>query len=219
MSKTYIIVPVYNGEQYIDSFLNQIDEKWRNKLIFVNDGSRDKTDKILKKNNVIMVSHESNIGKGAAINSGSKWITDHGGNSAITIDIDLQHPLELLDKFNHIPKKTIMLGYRNNRKSMPVLRKISNFITSLLISVRSGNVIKDSQCGYRAFNMDIFNWVSCQENGFQYESEFLIKSSLLGWKIDHINIPTIYENQPSAMNHFKDTFLFIKLWFKSFLWT
>ncbi|MCH7733284.1 MAG: glycosyltransferase family 2 protein [Candidatus Marinimicrobia bacterium] len=219
MSNTYIIVPVYNGEQYIESFLAQIDDKWRKKLIFVNDGSGDKSEEILNEKNVIVINHELNKGKGAAIKSASQWVKNHGGDSVITIDIDLQHPLELLSKFSHIPKETIVLGYRNDRKSMPVLRKFSNFMTSLLISVRTGTVIKDSQCGYRAFNMDIFNRVSCEENGFHYESEFLIKSSLIGWKINHINIPTIYENQPSAMNHFSDTMKFIKLWFKSFLWT
>lgn len=219
MSKTYIIVPVYNGEQYIESFLAQIDDKWRNRLIFVNDGSWDKSEEILNAKNVIVINHELNKGKGAAIKSGLQWIKNHDGDSVITIDIDLQHPLELLEKFSHIPRETIVLGYRNNRTSMPVLRKFSNFMTSLLISLRSGNVIKDSQCGYRAFNMDKFNRVSCEENGFQYESEFLIRSSLIGWKINHINIPTIYENQPSAMNNFSDTMAFIKLWFKSFLWT
>ncbi len=218
MSKTYIIVPVYNGEQYIESFLDQIGDKWRKKLIFVNDGSRDKSEKILNEKNVVVINHEFNKGKGAAIKSALQWIKSHDGNSVITIDIDLQHPPELLNEFSHIPKNTIVLGYRNDRKSMPVLRKFSNFMTSLLISVRSGNVIKDSQCGYRSFNLDILKYVSCEENGFHYESEFLIKSSLIGWKINHINIPTIYENQPSAMNHFSDTIKFIKLWFKSFLW-
>ncbi len=219
MSETYIIVPVYNGEQYIELFLDQIDDKYRKKLIFINDGSGDRSGEILNEKNVIVINHESNKGKGAAIKSALGWIKNHGGNSVITIDIDFQHPLELLSKFSHIPKETIVLGYRKDRKSMPVLRKFSNFMTSLLVSVRSGNVIKDSQCGYRAFDMDIFKRVSCEENGFHYESEFLIKSSLIGWKINHINIQTIYENQPSAMNHFSDTIKFIKLWFKSFLWT
>lgn len=219
MSETYIIVPVYNGEQYIELFLDQIDDKYRKKLVFINDGSEDRSGEIFNEKNVIVINHESNKGKGAAIKSALGWIKNHGGNSVITIDIDFQHPLELLSKFSHIPKETILLGYRKDRKSMPVLRKFSNFMTSLLVSVRSGNVIKDSQCGYRAFDMDIFKRVSCEENGFHYESEFLIKSLLIGWKINHINIQTIYENQPSAMNHFSDTIKFIKLWFKSFLWT
>ena len=69
MSKPYIIVPVYNGEQYIESFLAQIDHKWRKNLIFVNDGSGDKSEEILNENNVCVINQEINKGKGAEIKS------------------------------------------------------------------------------------------------------------------------------------------------------
>ncbi|MFQ5454047.1 MAG: glycosyltransferase family 2 protein [Fidelibacterota bacterium] len=219
MSRTFIIVPVFNGQQYIETFIERIDHKWREDLIFINDGSNDKSEEIFNKNNFFVITHKTNQGKGSSIKSGCNIIKKRKGDSVITIDIDLQHPPELLNIFNHIPEKTILLGYRFNRKSMPLLRQFSNFMTSLLISVRSGNVIKDSQCGYRAFKSDILHQLTCNENGFHYESEFLIKSSLIGWKINHIKIPTIYQDQPSAMNHFSDTIKFIKLWFKSFFWT
>jgi len=219
MSLPYVIVPVYNGALYIDEFLDKLSHEWISQLIFVDDGSNDASCKLLLKHGVNVITHRENLGKGASIQSAINWIKDHGGKSAITIDIDLQHPPELLNKFSDIPNKTILLGYRFNRKSMPLSRQFSNFITSLLISVRSGNVIKDSQCGYRGFKINIFDQITCFENGFHFESELLMKASLAGLKVNHVNIPTIYGSQVSAMNHVSDSLKFIKMWFQSFLWT
>ncbi len=219
MTEPYIIVPVFNGEKYIESFIERVDHKWQNNLIFVNDGSNDNSEEILNNKNLFVVNHKTNQGKGGAIKSAFNIIRRQNGDSVITIDIDLQHPPELLNKFSDIPNKTILLGYRFNRKSMPVLRKFSNFMTSLLISVRSGNVIKDSQCGYRGFKINIFDQITCFENGFHFESELLMKASLAGLKVNHVNIPTIYGSQVSAMNHVSDSLKFIKMWFQSFLWT
>ncbi len=218
MSSTFIIVPVYNGEKYIRTFIANVDSKLLKKFVFVNDGSTDETVDILKKNNMHVLHHAVNRGKGAAIKTALRWIKDNNGSSAITIDIDLQHPLELIDQFSQIPDGKILIGYRTQRRVMPFLRQCSNFITSLLISVRSGQVIKDSQCGYRSFHVGIFDQINCIENGFHFESEFLIKSSIIGQRVEHISIPAIYNDQPSAMKHMKDTYKFIKMWFISFFW-
>ena len=51
------------------------------------------------------------------------------------------------------------------------------------------------------------------------ESEFLIKSTILGVPINHIEIPTIYNESKSSMNYVPDLMKFISLWIKSFLWT
>ena len=215
----YIIVPVYNGSASLHGFLERINRKWMKQLVFVDDGSADNIFEQLKNINCKSLKHAQNLGKGAAIMTAVDWIVNNGGESAITIDIDLQHPPEFLDTYCQIPNETILLGYRNNRQKMPLLRQFSNFITSLLISIRSCAVIKDSQCGYRSFNTNIFSKIQCYEKGFQFESEFLIKASIVGWKINHISIPTIYNGEPSAMRIVGDTVKFIKMWFMSFLWT
>lgn len=219
MSLPYVIVPIYNGESSINDFINRLDEKWNNQLVFVDDGSIDNTFDLLMRKNVRLLKHEKNLGKGAAIQTAVDWIRNEGLDQAITIDIDLQHPPELLDEFIHVPNNTILLGYRFNRQNMPLLRKLSNFLTSLLISIRSCSVIKDSQCGYRSFKTHIFENIECFEQGFHFESEFLIKSVLAGWKIKHIPIPTIYEGQRSAMKNIKDTIKFVNMWLKSYFWT
>ncbi|MAD52288.1 MAG: hypothetical protein CMF79_06920 [Candidatus Marinimicrobia bacterium] len=219
MSLPYIIVPVFNGSSPLNNFLTRINDSWLDQLVFIDDGSSDDTIEKLKELDVRYLQHDKNLGKGAAIQTAMDWILQKGGDSAVTMDIDLQHPPELLDNFSQMPEKTILLGYRNNRRNMPLTRQFSNFITSLLVSIRSNSVIKDSQCGYRSFQTYIFSDIDCFEQGFQFESEFLIKASIAGWKVQHVPIPTIYNNQPSAMRNVRDTVKFIKMCLKSFFWT
>ncbi|MBC8321984.1 MAG: glycosyltransferase family 2 protein [Candidatus Marinimicrobia bacterium] len=219
MSRPYIIVPVFNGSSPLNNFMTRINDSWLDRLVFVDDGSSDDTLEKLKNLNVTFLQHSKNLGKGAAIQTAMDWILQKGGDRAVTMDIDLQHPPELLNNFSQIPEKTILLGYRNNRRNMPLARQFSNFITSLLVSIRSCSVIKDSQCGYRSFQTNIFSDIQCVEHGFQFESEFLIKASIAGWKVQHVTIPTIYSNEPSAMRNVRDTVKFVNMWLRSFFWT
>ncbi len=219
MSLPYIIVPIYNGAGSLKDFFNRIHNKWLGKLIFVDDGCTDDTSEKLKLYPIKSFKHVENRGKGAAIQTAMSWIVKNEEEHVVTIDIDLQHPPELLDNFTLIPNETILLGYRNDRRNMPLTRQLSNFITSLLISIRTCAVIKDSQCGYRSFQTKIFNKIQCIEEGFQFESEFLIKAALAGWKVQHVPIPTIYGNESSAMRNVKDTIKFINMWLKSYFWT
>lgn len=216
MSNFHVIVPVFNGENEIPLFLEKIDHSIIKRMLFVDDGSLDNTGELLRNSGTKLLSHEKNKGKGAAIKTAMQCI--HKNEIVITLDIDLQHPPEYISEFLIKSDRVINLGYRIDRKNMPVMRQLSNYITSLLISIRTGQVIRDSQCGYRSFDSSIFDRFVCNENGFQFESEFLIKAALSGHKVEHIPIPTIYGDQSSAMNYFKDTYKFIKMWFSSFFW-
>ena len=56
-------------------------------------------------------------------------------------------------------------------------------------------------------------------NGFQFDSEMLIKAAIIDSKVEHIRVPTIYDDQGSAMNNFTDTIKFIRMWIMSYFWT
>ena len=103
MKKITIIVPCYNEEAVLDSFYKEI-KKWFNpnyemNLLFVNDGSRDKTLEIIKKfakedNTVKYISFSRNFGKEAAMQAGLEKSKDK--DAVIIMDADLQHPPHLI---------------------------------------------------------------------------------------------------------------------------
>ncbi len=216
-----IIVPVYNGESYVEPFLQHFPAEYFPDLVFINDGSTDRTMELLSSagKGYTVISHDRNYGKGKALLTGIDHALSRGKTTIVTLDIDLQHQPELIPEFTTCSRHEIRLGYRKNRKGMPIHRQISNFLTSLLLTIRSNHVIKDSQCGYRSFPAQVRDDFPLWERGFQLESEILIRGCLLGYRITHIEIPTIYNREPSGMHPLRDTLKFIYLWFRSFLWT
>lgn len=214
-----IIFPLYNEEKSLKYLIPHLENINKNRVVFINDGSKDKTKDIIEKHRYSIININPNQGKGNAISAGTGYALKQKNNWIITIDGDLQHPPEMIPEFDDDGKIEIKLGWRKNKDTMPIFRKFSNIVTSLLLSIRSNTLIKDSQCGYRGFPANIYIQCKNREPGFHMESEFLIKASLLGVPIKHIEIPTIYNDSESSMNYFPDLIKFISLWFKSFLWT
>ena len=71
--------------------------------------------------------------------------------------------------------------------------------------------IHDSQCGYRLYDVNIFNNFKSYENGYLFESEILINCINKDEQLGYVNINTIYGNSISNINTIKDTLNFIKL--------
>jgi len=213
-----IIVPLYNGAGYIEQFYRLIPAKFRAKLLFVDDGSTDTSREILVRKNLNFISHPVNRGKGAALITGANYAAMNGIENMIIMDIDLQHPPELTGRFTSFGNNLIQIAYRRQRKTMPIQRKISNFLTSLFISVRTNTVIKDSQCGFRAYPTGLAQDLEISAGGFQYESEILMRAALKGYRIVHREIPVVYDAEPTQMNNVTDTLKFMNLWFRSFFW-
>lgn len=216
--KFRMVVPVYNGLQDLDMFVERVPKPLRRLLLFIDDGSTDGTGNWLEKSGYEYIKHAVNRGKGAAILSGMKRAADEGKEFIITLDVDLQHPPENLPEFISYPENVFVCGNRKPRRNMPLQRKMSNYITSLLLTVRCNHVIRDSQCGYRRIPLSLLNRLTFEETGFQLESEILVKACLAGMRLEHIRIPTIYTGSRSAIHPLKDTLRFIELWFRSFLW-
>ena len=108
MKKISIITPVYNEEANVPVFYEQVKKvisplsaKYDFEIIFVNDGSKDKTAEIIKKlsvsdTKVKYLEFSRNFGKEIATTAG---FNNAKGDCAILLDADLQHPIELIPKF------------------------------------------------------------------------------------------------------------------------
>ncbi len=104
MKKISIIIPAYNEEEslpYLRERLDKLMEDMPNyefEILFVNDGSKDKTLEIIKQyrnedNRYCYVNFSRNFGKEIAMIAGLDYIT---GDCAIFMDADLQDPPELI---------------------------------------------------------------------------------------------------------------------------
>jgi len=210
---------VFNGASTLPQLIKELSQIGLSNICFVDDGSEDDTTKILTNNSINYLSHSCNLGKGAAIKTAAAWAIRRGYTWIITLDADLQHPPASVDFFiNKRSNNTILVGNRREHSPMPFFRIISNKFSSLLLSIRSNTPLRDSQCGFRLIPLKLFTELKLFQNGFQFESELLIKAALSGYRVDHIEIPTLYGNEKSAMRNFRDTLKFAAMYCHSFLW-
>ena len=105
MKKVSVVIPMYYEQEVVDvcykrvkKVLEELKEKYEHEIIFINDGSKDKTLDILQDiakvdKNVKIISFSRNFGHQAAVTAGLKYVT---GDAIIIIDADLQDPPELI---------------------------------------------------------------------------------------------------------------------------
>jgi hypothetical protein len=113
----------------------------------------------------------------------------------------------------------IIIGTRErNLKNMPFARWLINNLSSVIVSVLSGQSIRDSQSGYRLISTQVLKNVKLESKKYDLEPEILIKASRKGFKIDEVYIRTIYTGGKSFINPLVDTGRFIKLMWRSLWW-
>lgn len=207
MQKVSIVIPIYNEEKRLSNSLNiiknftKIKSKNSFEFIFVNDGSSDKTDKILKKflelnSNKIRIryiSYSTNKGKGFAVKTGvlaskNPWI--------LTCDADfsvLPDQLNTWFKHNLIKKSdTAYYGSRIHKDSKIkalFLRKFIGNILNIILTLLFKIKLSDTQCGFKVFNSKyakkVFKKLNCYGYAYDVEITLLLKK----FKIDIKELP------------------------------
>jgi glycosyltransferase involved in cell wall biosynthesis len=198
MKKIAIIIPCYNEEEVLSFFYEEVKKHFLSeydfKLVFVDDGSRDKTlEKIKalseKDENVKYLSFSRNFGKEAAMFAGLEAAKKLNVDAAILIDADLQDPPSLIPEmlryysegYKHIYTK------HKTRKGEPFLKTIFAMMFYKTYSKLTGNqnmtrgardfclldrdVIEAflSVKDYRRFTKGIFTWVGFEKKCIEFD--------------------------------------------------
>ena len=193
MNKTLsIIIPAYNEEARIGKTIREIllyieTEKPGTELIIVDDGSLDATTETSKKvcaefpnikTNVIR--YDNNRGKGFAVKTG---LCSAEGEIALFSDADLSTPIEELPKLVEPIEKgefDLTFGSRALDRSLigthqPWRREQGGKVFNLFVRKITGLPFWDTQCGFKAFNMEKFRPLLdvMQIDRFGFDVEFL----------------------------------------------
>ena len=215
-SKICAVIPFYNEKPFI---LNVVLDtlKYVDKIFAVNDGSEDGSEKLIQDlENVNLLDLLSNYGKGKALQVGFDECLKNEFDIIVTLDGDNQHEAKyipvLIEKLKVFD---IVIGNRlTNTRSMPLQRILSNRITSFFLTLKTGQNVLDSQCGFRAYKKEVLQNVRTKCVRYEAESEILIYAARKGYKIGFVNIPTIYGDEKSKMNPIRAISGFIKVLLK-----
>lgn len=215
-----VVIPAFNAEKTIGSLIKEIDTQGfvSENIIVVDDGSVDRTSEIADRFRVTLIIHERNVGKGAALKHGFQVALEKCIDRVFTLDADGQHRVSEMKRFlQHRDKFDLMVGFRQNMRGMPILRRLVNRITSLVVSLLAGVHLVDVQCGFRLIDLALCKRICLRTNNYQTESEMVVKAARLKSRIGSIPITTVYNNEKSHIKPVVDTLRFLRMAL-GFLW-
>ncbi|MCX6789498.1 MAG: glycosyltransferase family 2 protein [Candidatus Gribaldobacteria bacterium] len=163
-----IIVPVFNEQENISLIYERLvkvvgglAEQYQAEIIFVDDGSADKSPQILEEladqdQRVKLLQFSRNFGKEIAISAG---LFIARGEAAIMIDADLQHPPELLGQF--IKKwedgAEVVIGIREKNKNEGLVKKVGSFCFYKIMNIIGETKIIPRATDYRLLDRKVID--------------------------------------------------------------
>ena len=196
--KVSIVIPCFNEEATILEIINAV----RNssieckQIIVVDDGSTDKTREILKlfhdKDQIEVIYHDKNKGKGAALKTG---FAAANGDICVVQDADLEydpHELPLLIQPIIDGKADVVFGsrFQSGRPHRVVYfwHRIGNGFLTLLSNIFTDLNLTDMETCYKAFKREIIQSIEIQEDRFGFEPEVTAKIARQNLRIYEIGI-------------------------------
>ncbi|MFG0331144.1 MAG: glycosyltransferase family 2 protein [Phycisphaerales bacterium] len=206
MSRTYIVIPVYNEAPTIDLALDRVERavganRLTAHLILVDDASTDETRAQLEarrfETEVTILRHEVNRGKGAALRSGIDAVL---ADPAMTLDdivlvqdADLEYdPADypaLLAPFQDATVRVVygarFGAHRESRRFVERLHAWGNRCLTELSNLATGYDLADMECGYKLIRVDALRRVRPQlsEDRFGVEPQLTAALARLGERI------------------------------------
>lgn len=214
--KIALIVPAYHPTEDMIPMLERFLAHPEFVPVVVNDGSGPEYDAIFARVPAacVLLKHEVNRGKGAALKTAIGYVLDHlpECDLAVTADADGQHTykdiLRVVETARSHPG-TLVLGSRAFDGNVPFRSRFGNGVTRQVFAIASGVKVRDTQTGLRAFDracMAKFRDIPGER--YEYEINMLLYAAREGIEIREETIETIYldDNAASSFHPFRDSF-------------
>ena len=191
--KISVIIPAFNEEKTIAKTLAAVlKQKVVEEVIVVDDGSRDKTANILKKNQsqdvrIKLIFHQKNRGKGAAIRTGLSQVTS---DYVLIQDADLEYdPTDFQNLISKASPNHAVYGSRLLTKNPHAYTRtyLGNVALTALANLLFGTSLTDAYTGYKLLPTKIMRALNLSAKGFELEAE--ITAKLAKRKIPIVEVP------------------------------
>ena len=195
--KISVIIPVYNEKSTITEIIARVRAvDLAKEIIIVDDGSTDGTSEQLveigsKFENVNVLSHKKNRGKGAALRTG---FASASGEIIIVQDADLEYDprdyemllIPILDGRADVVYGSRFLG--GPHRVLFFWHYVGNKFLTLFCDALSNLNITDMETGYKVFKKEVLDDIKLKSNRFGFEPEFTMKIAKKGFRVYEVPI-------------------------------
>ena len=221
MKTLTIVIPVYNEQKRIGKALNALEQGFSfpgiklERVIFVNDGSKDRTVAIINRSvkklqsilkaYIDIVSYSQNKGKGYALRTGMAQATS---DYVLFMDADMSTPLSEFRNFLPFIKENVpvVIGTRKNGhstviKHQPLIREILGHGFTFFSQVILNTWVTDFTCGFKLFSREAKDVVvnKARINGWGYDAEFIFLARTSGFAMREC--PVIWSDDRGSKVH------------------
>ena len=172
-------IPAYDEEKSIGSVVVQASQ-YVDRVIVCDDGSKDLTSAIAEGLGAVVLRHERNLGKGAALKTAFRYAKGLEPDVVVMLDGDGQHdPSEIPRLVEPILEGVadMVVGSRyieGSRIEAPLYRRLGLRFFNKLSSRSGDSGVSDTQSGFRAFSISALDvMLTCEAEGYGVETEQL----------------------------------------------
>ncbi len=206
-----IVIPVYDNERTVLQVALEA-RRLHPHVLVIDDGSTrlpDDFDNILQTNDIRLIRHPQNCGKGVALQTALKDLHERHIDYMITLDADGQHSpsdipafIDLLEKEGQ-NRDLLVIGVRDfNVANVPDSSKFGRKFSNFWIKLETGVTCADTQSGFRAYPVEPLSKLKFHCTRYNFEIEVLTRGLWGGLQLRELPIHVTYEPPEQRVSHF-----------------
>jgi len=211
------VIPCFNESAAIAALITAVGG-YVPAVLVVDDGSTDETARLAGSVGAVVVRHDRNLGKGAALKTGLAEAWQEGYEWAVTLDGDGQHAPEDLPALFECAIETdarLVIGNRmDEAHKMPWLRRQVNRWMSRQLSRQAGRRLPDTQSGFRLIHLQTWATLPLKTQRFEIESETLMAFLAAGGRVEFATVQVNCGRRESYIRPMADSWRWLKWWWQ-----
>ena len=206
----WCVIPIFNNAQTIRDVAERALKQPVDGVLVIDDGSTDGNISALLSglNNVTVIRHEKNLGKGRALRTALNWLNERKVDYMVTLDGDGQHYPEDIESMLPLIKDndyTLVVGVRDfSAPHIPEKSRFGRKFSNFWMYLETGKKVADAQSGYRIYPVKYIAQLRFLCSYYNFETEALVKAAWAGIPIINAPVRVWYpENSSERVSSFK----------------
>lgn len=207
--KIVVVLPAYNAAKTLRATVAELPDIV-DRIILVDDGSRDETSAIARELGLTVYVHDGNFGYGRNQQTCYREALSSGADVVVMVHPDYQYtPLLVTSMAAMIAYGVydVVLGSRiigggALKGGMPLYKYVANRALTLFQNLMMGAKLSEYHTGYRAFHSEVLTTLPLLENSddFLFDNQMLAQCAHFNFRIGEVSCPTRYFEEASSIN-------------------